>query len=84
MYYVTALNAADEFSRISFVHVPRTENHEANEMAQVASGVNIPDSDHDCVIRIEKRTLPALAERGMMTQVSLAEIIDEVEMAEAD
>ncbi|CAL8136204.1 unnamed protein product [Prunus armeniaca] len=33
MYYVTALNTADEFSRISFVHVPRAENHEANEMA---------------------------------------------------
>ncbi|CAL9012134.1 unnamed protein product [Prunus brigantina] len=84
MYYVTALNTADQFSRISFIHVPRAENHEANEMAQVASGVNIPDSDHDCVIRIEKRTLPTLAERGMMTQVSSAEITDEVETAEAD
>ncbi|CAL2247926.1 unnamed protein product [Prunus armeniaca] len=84
MYYVTALNTANEFSRISFVHVPDAENHEANEMAQVASGVNIPDSDHDRVIRIEKRTLPALAERGMTTQVSSAEITDEVETAEAD
>ncbi|XP_008240624.1 PREDICTED: uncharacterized protein LOC103339121 [Prunus mume] len=73
MYYVTALNMADEFSKISFVHVPRAKNHEANEMAQVASGVNIPDSDHDCVIRIEKRTLPALVEREMTTQVSSAE-----------
>ncbi|CAL8169244.1 unnamed protein product [Prunus armeniaca] len=62
----------------------RTENHEANEMAQVASGVNILDSDHDHVIRIERRTLPALAERGMTTQVSSAEITNEVETAEAD
>ncbi|CAL2271998.1 unnamed protein product [Prunus armeniaca] len=84
MYYVTALNTADEISRISFVHVPRTENHEANEMAQVASGVNIPDSDHDRVIRIERRTQSALAERGMTTQVSSAEITDKVETAEAD
>ncbi|XP_021827364.1 uncharacterized protein LOC110767991 [Prunus avium] len=51
MYYVTALNTADGFSRISFVHVPRAENGEANEMAQVASGVNIPNTDHDRVIR---------------------------------
>ncbi|CAL2277250.1 unnamed protein product [Prunus armeniaca] len=79
MYYVTALNTADEFSRISFVHMPHVENHEANEMAQVASGVNIPDSDHNRMIRIEKRTLLALAERGMTTQVSSAEITDEVE-----
>ncbi|CAL8152706.1 unnamed protein product [Prunus armeniaca] len=84
LYYVTALNTAGEFSRISFVYVPRAENHEANEMAQVASGVNIPDSDHDRVIRIEKRTLQALAERGMTAQVSSAEITDEVEVAEVD
>ncbi|CAL2238301.1 unnamed protein product [Prunus armeniaca] len=75
---------ANEFSRISFVHMPRVEHHEANEMAQVASGVNIPDNDHDRVIRIEKRTLSALAERGMMTQVSSVEITDEVETAEGD
>ncbi|CAL9025673.1 unnamed protein product [Prunus brigantina] len=84
MYYVTALNTADQFSRISFIHVPRAENHEANEMAQVASGVNIPDSDHDPVIRIEKHTLSALAERGMTTQVSSAEITNKVETAETD
>ncbi|XP_021819566.1 uncharacterized protein LOC110761406 [Prunus avium] len=84
MYYVAALNTADDFSRISFVHVPCAENHEANEMAQVASGVNIPDNDHGRVIRIERRTLPALAERGMTTQVSFAEITDKVNTAEAD
>ncbi|CAL9004852.1 unnamed protein product [Prunus brigantina] len=84
LYYVTALNTADQFSRISFIHVLRAENHEANEMAQVASGVYIPDSDHDRVIRIEKRTLPTLAERGMTTQVSSAEITDEGETTEAD
>ncbi|CAL8135225.1 unnamed protein product [Prunus armeniaca] len=84
LYYVTALNTADKFSRISFVYVPCAENHKANEMAQVASGVNIPNSDRDRVIRIEKRTLPALAERGMTAQVSSAEITSEVEAAETD
>ncbi|XP_021822526.1 uncharacterized protein LOC110763938 [Prunus avium] len=84
MYYVMALNTADGFSRISFVHIPRAENGEANEMAQVASGVNIPNTDHDRVIRIERRTLPALAERGMTAQVSSADITDEINTAEAD
>ncbi|XP_021807702.1 uncharacterized protein LOC110751535 [Prunus avium] len=84
MYYVTALNTADEFSRISFVHVPRAENHEANEMAQVASGMHIPDGYHGHVIRIERRTLPALAERGMTTQMSSPEITDKVNTVEAD
>ncbi|KAL6279497.1 hypothetical protein ACE6H2_016378 [Prunus campanulata] len=84
MYYMTALNTADDFSRISFVHIPRAENHEANEMAQIASGVNILDDDRDRVIRIERRSLPALAERGMAAQVSSAELTDEVSTAEAD
>ncbi|CAL2246498.1 unnamed protein product [Prunus armeniaca] len=53
-------------------------------MAQVASGVNILNSDRDRVIRIEKRTLPALADRGMTAQVSSAEITSEVEAAETD
>ncbi|CAB4313529.1 unnamed protein product [Prunus armeniaca] len=53
-------------------------------MAQVASGVNIPNSDRDRVIRIEKRTLSALAERGMTVDVSSAEITSEVEAAETD
>ncbi|CAL9001615.1 unnamed protein product [Prunus brigantina] len=84
LYYVTALNTADQFSRISFVHIPRAENHEANEMAQVASGVSIPADDLDRVIRIEKRTLPALAERGMTAQLASAEVSDEVETADTD
>ncbi|XP_021819579.1 uncharacterized protein LOC110761418 [Prunus avium] len=84
VYYVTALNTADGFSRISFVHIPRAENGEANEMAQVASGVNILSTDHDRVIRIERRTLPALAERGMTAQIFSADITDEIDTAEAD
>ncbi|CAL8992966.1 unnamed protein product [Prunus brigantina] len=84
LYYVTALNTADQFSRISFVHIPRAENYEANEMAQVASGVSIPADDLDRVIRVEKRTLPALAERRMTAQLASAEVSDEVETADTD
>lgn len=59
---MTTLNAIDGFSRISFVHVPHSKNHEANEMAQIALGVNILDGEYNRVIRIERRTLLALAE----------------------
>ena len=84
MYYITALNATDEFSRISFVHVPRAENHEANEMAQIASGVSIPDGEHGRIVKIERRTLSALAERRMPTQVSSVEVAAEDKTAEVD
>lgn len=78
-YYVTALNSADGFSRISFEHVPRVDNHEANEMAQIASGVNIPEGEYSRVIKIERRTLPTLAERGMPTAIMSADLVDTAE-----
>lgn len=87
---MTVLNKTDGFSRISFVHVPHAEKHEANEMAQIASGVNILDGEYNWVIRIEKRTLPALVERGMPAQIMLAETVeladraDQVETVEED
>lgn len=41
-YYVTTLNSADAFPRIFFEHVIYAENHEANKMAQVSSGMISP------------------------------------------
>ncbi|CAL9012182.1 unnamed protein product [Prunus brigantina] len=54
------------------------------ETSFMAAMDSIPNNDHDRVIRIEKRTLPTLAERGMASQVSSAEITNEVETADAD
>lgn len=82
MYYMMAFNAANGFSWISFVHVRHIENHEANEMVQIASGVNILDKEYSREIKIEKRTLPTLVERGMPTQMSSAKIVDAVKQAE--
>ncbi|KAI5311344.1 PREDICTED: retrotransposon [Prunus dulcis] len=74
IYCVTALNMADEFSKISYEHFPSAENPEANEIAQIASGVNIPDKEYNRVIKIERRTLSALAEQGMPVPIMVVDI----------
>ena len=52
-YYVRVLNVANEFSKISFIHVLLAENHEANEMAQIASGVNIPMGTKTVLLKLK-------------------------------
>ncbi|KAG5536715.1 hypothetical protein RHGRI_024220 [Rhododendron griersonianum] len=51
------------FDDIQLEHVYRLENGEANEMAQIASGVKIPDGQNEKLIRVQKRFLPFFIER---------------------
>ncbi|KAG5542294.1 hypothetical protein RHGRI_021979 [Rhododendron griersonianum] len=51
------------FDDIQLEHVYRLENGEANEMAQIASGVKIPDGQNEKLIRVQKRFLPFSIER---------------------
>ncbi|KAH7858385.1 hypothetical protein Vadar_023231 [Vaccinium darrowii] len=41
-YYMAARQLLDEFDDASFLHVPRRFNQEANELAQIATGIKIP------------------------------------------
>ncbi|XP_058185662.1 uncharacterized protein LOC131302886 [Rhododendron vialii] len=54
---------AQNFDEICFQHILRLQNSEANQMAQAASGVKIPEGDTEKVIRIQKRFLPFSEER---------------------
>ncbi|XP_058180182.1 uncharacterized protein LOC131298724 [Rhododendron vialii] len=51
------------FDEICFQHILRLQNSEANQMAQTASGVKIPEGDTEKIIRIQKRYLPFSLER---------------------
>ncbi|XP_062013819.1 uncharacterized protein LOC133730203 [Rosa rugosa] len=73
-YHALADQLANTFDRISFAQLPRGQNWEANEMAQLASGLRIPEGDNSRVIKIAKRTLPALEERGVSDDVFVIDI----------
>ncbi|XP_028119295.1 uncharacterized protein LOC114316816 [Camellia sinensis] len=51
------------FDHVTFTHRFRLENKEANEMAQVVSGLKIPKGAQERVIRIQKRNFSALKNR---------------------
>ncbi|GKV01311.1 hypothetical protein SLEP1_g13872 [Rubroshorea leprosula] len=42
-YFALAVQLLEEFDDVSIKHVPRDQNYEANEMAQIASGLRIPE-----------------------------------------
>ncbi|KAF7152527.1 hypothetical protein RHSIM_Rhsim01G0085000 [Rhododendron simsii] len=44
-------------------HVYRLENGDANQMAQIASGIRIPEGQNEKLIRVQKRFLPSSIKR---------------------
>ncbi|XP_024164578.1 uncharacterized protein LOC112171663 [Rosa chinensis] len=68
-YYAAAQQLLSCFHDVEFHHLPRELNREANEMAQIASGVSIPAGQTNKIITIERKSLPSLAERGMPADV---------------
>ncbi|XP_061993664.1 uncharacterized protein LOC133711575 [Rosa rugosa] len=53
-YHALADQLANTFDRISFAQLPKGQNMEANEMAQLASGLRISEGDNSRVIKIFK------------------------------
>lgn len=48
---------------VTIEYTPRSLNQEANEMAQVASGVKLPDGIFQKVITVQKRSLASIFDR---------------------
>ncbi|GKU85793.1 hypothetical protein SLEP1_g415 [Rubroshorea leprosula] len=67
-YFATAIQLLEEFDDVSLKHIPRNMNIEANELAQIASGVKMPEGILEKVIVIEKRMLPSIHQRGITVE----------------
>ncbi|GKV33403.1 hypothetical protein SLEP1_g41922 [Rubroshorea leprosula] len=59
------LKLLEEFDDVILRHVTRDLNTEANEMAQIASGLKIPEGVMSRIVVVEKRILPSIHMRGM-------------------
>lgn len=68
-YYALADQLAEAFDWVFFTYVPRKENSNANEMAQLTSGMNLTKSEGSRTIKVLKRTMPALHERGVPMEI---------------
>ncbi|XP_058208305.1 uncharacterized protein LOC131321327 [Rhododendron vialii] len=51
------------FDEVQLQHVYRLENGDANQMAQIASEIRIPEGQNEKLIRVQKRFLPFSIER---------------------
>ncbi|KAI5314288.1 hypothetical protein L3X38_043464 [Prunus dulcis] len=72
VYLVAARNLLAEFREATWEHIPREENFAANELAQVASGIQMPEDCVQRIIKIGRKSLPSVLTRGMEIEVNSA------------
>ncbi|KAI5316275.1 hypothetical protein L3X38_045451 [Prunus dulcis] len=72
VYLVAARNLLTEFREATWEHIPREENFAANELAQVASGIQMPEDCVQRIIKIGRKSLPSVLTRGMEIEVNFA------------
>ncbi|CAL8174770.1 unnamed protein product [Prunus armeniaca] len=72
VYLVAARNLLTEFREATWEHIPREENFAANELAQVATGIQIPEDCVQRIIKVGNKSLPSVLTRGMEIDVNSA------------
>ena len=68
-YYTASTKLLDSFQSVDFEYVPRESNWEADELAQVASGVKMIEELTYRLIVIGKKNHPSVYERGIRLEV---------------
>jgi hypothetical protein len=56
-YFVIAISLLKRFDQVIFEHVPRIENQEANDLAQIASGYKISKEKLEELIEIKNKLI---------------------------
>ncbi|CAL8082538.1 unnamed protein product [Prunus armeniaca] len=77
VYLVAARNLLTEFREATWERIPREENCAANELAQVATGIQIPEDCVQRIIKVGKKSLPSVLTRGMEIDVNSVIIIED-------
>ncbi|KAI5335080.1 hypothetical protein L3X38_025213 [Prunus dulcis] len=72
VYLAAARNLLTEFRESTWEYIPREENFAANELAQVASGIQMPEDCVQRIIKIGRKSLPSVLTRGMEIEVNSA------------
>ncbi|KAI5323823.1 hypothetical protein L3X38_032896 [Prunus dulcis] len=77
VYLVEARNLLTEFREATWEHIPREENFAPNEMAHIATGVQMSEDYVQRIIKVGKRSLPSVMTRGMEIDVNSAIITED-------
>ena len=62
-YFTTVIQLVDYFENVSYLHVPRESNWEADELSQVASGLRMSEELTHKLIFMQKKAHPSIHER---------------------
>ncbi|KAI5319043.1 hypothetical protein L3X38_038751 [Prunus dulcis] len=77
VYLVAARNLLTEFREATWEHISREENFATNEMAQIATGVQMPENCVQRIIKVGKKSLPSVLTRGVEVDVNSAIITED-------
>ncbi|KAI5320951.1 hypothetical protein L3X38_040659 [Prunus dulcis] len=72
VYLVATRNLLTEFREATWEHIPREENFAANELAQIATGIQMPKDCVQRIIKVGKKSLTSVLTRGMKIDVNSA------------
>ena len=64
-YFTTAIQLVDSFENVSYMHVHRESNWEADELSQVVLGLRMLEELTHKSIFVYKKTHPSILERGL-------------------
>ena len=67
-YFTTTIQLVESFDNVSYMHVPRELNWEANELSQVASSLRLSEDLTHKFIFMQKRNHPSILERGIQVE----------------
>ncbi|XP_020424462.1 uncharacterized protein LOC109950317 [Prunus persica] len=65
VYLVAARNLLIEFKEATWEHIPKEENFATNELAQIATGIQMLEDCVQRIIKVGKKSLPSVLIRGM-------------------
>ncbi|CAL8988545.1 unnamed protein product, partial [Prunus brigantina] len=77
VYLMAARNLLAKFREATWEHISREENFAANEMAQIATGIQMPEDCVQRIIKVGKKSLPSVLTRGMEMDVNAAILTEE-------
>ncbi|VVA37104.1 PREDICTED: retrotransposon, partial [Prunus dulcis] len=72
VYLVAARNLLTEFREATWEHIPREGNFAANELAQVATGIQMPEDCVQRIIKVGKKSMSSVLTGGMEIDVNSA------------
>ncbi|XP_059627205.1 uncharacterized protein LOC132269996 [Cornus florida] len=79
-FHSIAMQLLQEFAEVKVKHVYRLHNKEANDLAQIASGVRVPEGIMENLIRIKRRSLPSVKVREeLLAEVFAIKVEEDME-----